>query len=150
VLLVLFICYTPFTYLTTPQAPWGTWNRIQVSRMNVILSQDRTLHEIHSCITYSFLVRRQSGFGIVFHSKALALVSMRFILAWSSLPLNSIGHILSISCFARRKAPSKTELTHLASSSVYMLDGAGSFRAGALHIAAPRAERTQPIYFTDD
>ncbi|KAJ4699786.1 ATP synthase subunit alpha [Melia azedarach] len=25
-----------------------------------ILSQDRTLHEIHSCITYSFLVRRQS------------------------------------------------------------------------------------------
>ena len=35
-----------------------------------ILSQDRTLHEIHSCITYSFLVRRQSGFGIVFHSKA--------------------------------------------------------------------------------
>ena len=30
-----------------------------------ILSQDRTLHEIHSCITYSFLVRRQSGFGIV-------------------------------------------------------------------------------------
>lgn len=32
-----------------------------------ILSQDRTLHEIHSCITYSFLVRRQSGFGIVFH-----------------------------------------------------------------------------------
>ena len=33
-----------------------------------ILSQDRTLHEIHSCITYSFLVRRQSGFGIVFHS----------------------------------------------------------------------------------
>jgi hypothetical protein len=31
---------------------------------------DRTLHEIHSCITYSFLVRRQSGFGIVFHSKA--------------------------------------------------------------------------------
>jgi len=25
---------------------------------------------IHSCITYSFLVRRQSGFGIVFHSKA--------------------------------------------------------------------------------
>ncbi|PWA71801.1 hypothetical protein CTI12_AA261530 (chloroplast) [Artemisia annua] len=35
-----------------------------------ILSQDRTPHEIHSCITYSFLVRRQSGFGIVFHSKA--------------------------------------------------------------------------------
>uniref|UniRef100_A0A2N9IE54 Uncharacterized protein n=1 Tax=Fagus sylvatica TaxID=28930 RepID=A0A2N9IE54_FAGSY len=35
-----------------------------------ILSQDRTLHEIHSCITYSFLVRKQSGFGIVFHSKA--------------------------------------------------------------------------------
>ncbi|KAK5769822.1 hypothetical protein PVK06_049995 [Gossypium arboreum] len=35
-----------------------------------ILSQDRTLHEIHSCITYSFLVRRQSRFGIVFHSKA--------------------------------------------------------------------------------
>ncbi|KAK9660071.1 hypothetical protein RND81_O198400 [Saponaria officinalis] len=35
-----------------------------------ILSQDRTLHEIHSCITYSFLVRRQSGLGIVFHSKA--------------------------------------------------------------------------------
>lgn len=34
-----------------------------------ILSQDRTLHEIHSCITYSFLVCRQSGFGIVFHSK---------------------------------------------------------------------------------
>ncbi|EPS74505.1 hypothetical protein M569_00222, partial [Genlisea aurea] len=34
-----------------------------------ILSQDRTLHEIHSCITCSFLVRRQSGFGIVFHSK---------------------------------------------------------------------------------
>lgn len=31
-----------------------------------ILSQDRTLHEIHSCITYSFLVRRQSGFGISF------------------------------------------------------------------------------------
>ncbi|KAJ9539381.1 hypothetical protein OSB04_032114 [Centaurea solstitialis] len=30
-----------------------------------ILSQDRTLHEIHSCITYSFLVRRQSGFGIL-------------------------------------------------------------------------------------
>ncbi|KAG6618062.1 hypothetical protein I3842_Q037800, partial [Carya illinoinensis] len=25
-----------------------------------ILSQDRTLHEIHSCITYSFLVRKQS------------------------------------------------------------------------------------------
>ncbi|KAK4802505.1 hypothetical protein SAY86_000708 [Trapa natans] len=25
-----------------------------------IPSQDRTLHEIHSCITYSFLVRRQS------------------------------------------------------------------------------------------
>ncbi|MBA0592597.1 hypothetical protein Gorai_009576, partial [Gossypium raimondii] len=24
-----------------------------------ILSQDQTLHEIHSCITYSFLVRRQ-------------------------------------------------------------------------------------------
>ena len=34
-----------------------------------ILSQDRTLHEIHSCITYSFLIRRQSGFGIVFPSK---------------------------------------------------------------------------------
>ncbi|MFS7970756.1 hypothetical protein Hanom_Chr09g00824681 [Helianthus anomalus] len=29
-----------------------------------ILNQDRTLHEIHSCITYSFLIRRQSGFGI--------------------------------------------------------------------------------------
>ncbi|PHT34036.1 Glutathione S-transferase U17 [Capsicum baccatum] len=35
-----------------------------------ILGQDRTVHEIHSCITYSFLVHRQSGFGIVFHSKA--------------------------------------------------------------------------------
>jgi hypothetical protein len=35
-----------------------------------ILSQDRTLHEILSCITYSFLVRRQSWFGIVFHFKA--------------------------------------------------------------------------------
>ncbi|KAG2583228.1 hypothetical protein PVAP13_6KG154606 [Panicum virgatum] len=34
-----------------------------------ILSQDRTLHEIHSCITYSFLIRRQSRFGIVFPSK---------------------------------------------------------------------------------
>jgi len=35
-----------------------------------ILSQDRTLHEIHSCITYSFKVRRQSGKRIFFHSKA--------------------------------------------------------------------------------
>ncbi|MBA0739511.1 hypothetical protein Gogos_012774 [Gossypium gossypioides] len=35
-----------------------------------ILSQDRTLHEIHSCITYGFLIRRQSRFRIVFHSKA--------------------------------------------------------------------------------
>ncbi|KAK5825826.1 hypothetical protein PVK06_020694 [Gossypium arboreum] len=35
-----------------------------------ILSQDQTFHEIHSCITYSFLVHRQSRFGIVFHSKA--------------------------------------------------------------------------------
>ncbi|KAH1113907.1 hypothetical protein J1N35_007285 [Gossypium stocksii] len=35
-----------------------------------ILSQDQTLHEIYSCITYSFLVRRQSRFRIVFHSKA--------------------------------------------------------------------------------
>jgi hypothetical protein len=34
-----------------------------------ILSQDRTLHEIHSCITYSFLIRIQSGFRIVFLSK---------------------------------------------------------------------------------
>jgi DNA-directed RNA polymerase subunit beta' len=29
----------------------------------------RTLHEIHSCITYSFLIRRQSGFRIVLPSK---------------------------------------------------------------------------------
>lgn len=52
-------------------------------------------------------------------SKALAFKKIR---PWSpaSLPLNSIGHIFSISCFARRKAPSKTELTHFASSSVYM------------------------------
>nr|KJB49896.1 hypothetical protein B456_008G144300 [Gossypium raimondii] len=32
-----------------------------------ILSQDQTLHEIHSCITYSFLVRRQSQFEIVLY-----------------------------------------------------------------------------------
>ena len=31
-----------------------------------ILSQDQTLHEIPSYITYSFLVCRQSGFGILF------------------------------------------------------------------------------------
>ena len=50
-----------------------------------ILSQDQTLHEIPSYITYSFLLRRQSWFGIVFHSKA-SLVFVRFILAWSLLP----------------------------------------------------------------
>ena len=27
---------------------------------------DRTLHEIHSCITYNFLVRRQSGLYLTF------------------------------------------------------------------------------------
>ncbi|KAG4170148.1 hypothetical protein ERO13_A12G129550v2 [Gossypium hirsutum] len=32
-----------------------------------ILSQDRTRYEIHSCITYSFFVRRQSQFKIVLY-----------------------------------------------------------------------------------
>ena len=42
-----------------------------------ILSQDRTLHEIHSCITYSFLVRRQSGFGIVFQLVCIHALHIR-------------------------------------------------------------------------
>ncbi|KAL2225041.1 UNVERIFIED_CONTAM: hypothetical protein Sindi_2973900 [Sesamum indicum] len=50
-----------------------------------ILSQDRTLHEIHSCITYSFLVRRQSGFGIVFSFEGITCIHA-LIFARSSLP----------------------------------------------------------------
>ena len=42
--------------------------------------QDRTLHKIHSCVTYSFLVRKQSGFRIVFHSKAYVIPQFCFVL----------------------------------------------------------------------
>lgn len=41
-----------------------------------ILSQDQTLHELPSCITYSFLVSRQSWFGIWFHLLNLNLISV--------------------------------------------------------------------------
>ncbi|KAL8265907.1 hypothetical protein R6Q59_003251 [Mikania micrantha] len=51
----------------TRYSPVRHWKHHFLSDLHVlsmppafILSQDRTLHEIHSCITYSFLVRRQS------------------------------------------------------------------------------------------
>lgn len=49
-----------------------------------ILSQDRTLHEIHSCITYSFLVR---GFGILFHSTCIHALHIRPEFAPRNIPI---------------------------------------------------------------
>ena len=52
------------------------WSHIRWSRLKVRLAcvkHAASLHPepgFHSCITYSFLVRRQSWFGIVFYSKA--------------------------------------------------------------------------------
>ncbi|KAD3640478.1 hypothetical protein E3N88_29701 [Mikania micrantha] len=55
------------TLVLTRYSPVRHWKHHFLSDLHVlsmppafILSQDRTLHEIHSCITYSFLVRRQS------------------------------------------------------------------------------------------
>ncbi|MBA0858001.1 hypothetical protein Goshw_019989, partial [Gossypium schwendimanii] len=58
-------------------SPVYHWKHLFLSNLHVlsippafILSQDQTLHEIHSCITYCFIISRQSRFRIVFHSKA--------------------------------------------------------------------------------
>ncbi|KAJ3669778.1 hypothetical protein LUZ61_022632 [Rhynchospora tenuis] len=53
-----------FLRVTHPSATGNTTSRSDLHVLSMppafILSQDRTLHEIPSCITYSFLLRRQS------------------------------------------------------------------------------------------
>ncbi|TYH84372.1 hypothetical protein ES332_D02G193000v1 [Gossypium tomentosum] len=68
-----------------------------------ILSQDRSLHEIHSCITYSFLVCRQSQFRIVFHPRH----------NFHPYPLMSIPRASYLFLFNHGRGKRKNRKTHI-------------------------------------